>query len=118
MHNFSSLFSLLGTWDSRLVFEFFQGEISNISFIITGSRQVNLNGEMLESHNEGHALLKWHLRKNLDTEDSGHQKWNCVALIFMYDNSIGQHVGQKMRLSLSSNEQATVNTRLIPIQED
>lgn len=53
---------------------------------------------------QGHALLTWPLRKGLNMEHSGHQTWDCATLICMYNSSISQHLGQEMRLSLSSNE--------------
>lgn len=53
---------------------------------------------------QGHALLTWPLRKGLNMEHSGHQTWDCAALICMNNSSISQHLGQEMRLSLSSNE--------------
>lgn len=103
--------------------------IGNISLIITGDRQVDLNGGMLETvlldlDGKGITVKDMHYLhgtwESLDMEHSGHQKWNCAALICMYSSSISQRLSQEMRLSLSLqiSEQAAVNTSLILIQED
>lgn len=88
------------------------GRTSSISLIITGPRQVDLNGEKLETVvlnpdkeitvKDTHYLYgTW---ESLYMEHSGHQQWICAALICMYYSSISQHLSQEMRLSLSLNE--------------
>lgn len=118
VHN--SVFSLMHTWerwDSRFVF--FWGGISNISFIITGARQQDWGsawkcsiGPRQGNHSQGYGWLTCQLRRGLNIKHSGHQTWNCAALICMYNSSISQHLSKEMRHYLKMNEQAAINNPL------